>query len=197
MRKSQMAPDFTKLVDEILELPQSAVQKVGELWKDLESQLEILETAVRTDKPRHDRLLAITVRLRGSASKFIRSLACCKGGGPLRDDWVRFAERDLAELKDELLALKEFLVEEVEFIKFALAKVQLLFSGKCDPERLFRELHAAGAVSERTWVLLMSYQGSWKKAVENSQVADELQQISRRLFDLQEVRVESHGAPQL
>lgn len=195
MRKNGPAPDFSKLVDEILELHPGAVQRAGELWKNLEGQLEILETAVRTDKPRHGRLLAITVRLRGSASKFTRSLACCKGGGPLRDDWVRFAERDLAEMKDELLALKEFLVEEAEFLKFALAKVQLLFSGKCDPERLFRELHEAGAVSERTWVLLMSYQGSWKKAVENSQVADELQQISRRLFDLQEVRVEAHGAP--
>jgi len=196
LSKNAPAPDFTGLVDEILELPQSDVQKAGELWKKLDGQLEALETAVRTDKPCNNRLLAVTTRLRSSASKFMRSLACCKGGGPLRNDWVRFAERDLAELKDELLALKEFLVEEAEFIEFALARARLLFSGKCDPERLFRELHEAGAVSERTWTLLMSYPGSWKKAVERSQVADELQQISRLLFDLQEVRIGSHGTPQ-
>jgi hypothetical protein len=100
-------------------------------------------------------------------------------------------------MKDELLALKEFLVVEAEFIRFSLDRTQLLLAGRCDPEKLFRELHEAGAVSERTWVLLMSYPGSWKKAVEKPGVAEQLQQISRRLFDLQEVRIEAHGAARL
>ncbi|MEW6221902.1 MAG: hypothetical protein AB1476_01075 [Candidatus Hadarchaeota archaeon] len=179
--------------EKILGLPQSDVRKAGELWKKLDGQLELIEAALRADGPRHARLMSVATSLRLSASKLARSISCSRGGGRLRSDWERLAACDLTELKDELLALKEFLSEEAEFIRFALARAQLLLSDACDPEALFRELHAAGAISERTWALLMAYPDSWRKTVKSREVSAQLRQISRWFLDLQEVRAGQNG----
>lgn len=175
-------------VDDILGLSPKGVDSAGKLWPRLDIMLDELLDAVKFDVVHHRRLTELAASLRAAASQFIRSLLNLEQGGSLRGDWARFAEHDFVKLKDELLALREFLVSEVSFLKFACLRAGLRRRGVPDPERLFEELHREGAISERTWVLLMSQPGEWRRALRDREFLKELMRISSWLLDLQEVR---------
>jgi hypothetical protein len=152
--------------------------------------LDWLLCTTKFDAARHGRLAELGVSLKAAAAKFLQSLLNARHGGPLRGDWVRFAERDFIKLKDEVLALREFLVEEADFLKFACLRARLRNLSKLNPEKLFEELYEERAISERTWVLLMAQPNSWRKALKDREVSGELARISGWLLDLQEVRRE-------
>jgi hypothetical protein len=106
----------------------------------------------------------------------------------MRGDWMRLAQRDFAALKEDLLALREHIVVEADFIKFICLREQIGELGGTKPAKLFEELHQASAISERTWMLLMSQPGSWRDSLKEKEVARQLSQISSWLLDLQEAR---------
>ncbi len=180
-------------VDSILGLSPKTLWTTGELWRELDRLLEWLLAAVELDTTRHARMAGLVTPLKTVASELAQSLLNAKQSGSLRGDWVRFAERDLIKLKDELLALREFMIEETDFLKFACLRAQLRELGGINPEKLFEELHEVGAISERTWVLLMAQPNSWRKAVKNRELSEQLARISGWLLDLQEARRERVG----
>ncbi|MDI6643331.1 MAG: hypothetical protein QMD95_04725 [Candidatus Hodarchaeaceae archaeon] len=175
-------------VDRILELPPNDPGSAGGLWRKLDPMLEDMLEAAKLDGGHHKRMLKLMTPLRSAASELAQSLLNSKRGGPLRGDWVRFAERDLVKLKDELLALREFMVEETDFLRFACLRARLRELGGANPEKLFEELHEAGAISERTWVLLMAQPNSWRKALKDQELSRQLTRIAGWLLDLQEAR---------
>lgn len=177
-------------VDRLLELSPREVSSAGELWSKLDNILDGLLGAAKFDAARHGRLAALVASLKAAAAQFLQSLLNVRRGGPLRDDWTRFAERDFIKFKDEVLALREFLVGEADFLKFACLRARLRDLGRIDPEKLFEELHEERAISERTWVLLMAQPNAWQKALKNREVSGELARISSWLLDLQEARRE-------
>ena len=177
-------------VDRLLELSPREVSSAGELWSKLDNILDGLLCAAKFDAARHGRLAALVASLKAVAAQFLQSLLNVRRGGPLRDDWTRFAERDFIKFKDEVLALREFLVGEADFLKFACLRARLRDLGRIDPEKLFEELHEERAISERTWVLLMAQPNAWQKALKNREVSGELARISSWLLDLQEARRE-------
>lgn len=177
-------------VDRLLELSPREVSSAGELWSKLDNILDGLLGAAKFDAARHGRLAELVASLKAAAAQFLQSLLNMKRGGPLRDDWTRFAERDFIKFKDEVLALREFLVGEADFLKFACLRARLRDLGRIDPEKLFEELHEERAISERTWVLLMAQPNAWQKALKNREVSGELARISSWLLDLQEARRE-------
>ena len=177
-----------KAVDDLLELSPQKVSSVGESWPKLEEMLGGLLEAAEFDAARHGRLAELMNPLVGEATKLIQSLLNMSRGGPLRGDWARFVERDLPRLKDELLGLREFLVAEAEFLKFACLRAKLKHPDITNPEKIFEELHRAGAISERTWVLLMAQPNTWRKALKDREISQELSRISSWLIDLQEAR---------
>jgi hypothetical protein len=174
-----------KLIDAFLKLPGDGFKAAEKLWTELTKSIQELEVAVKGDPERSNLLRKTVVRLKASASKLARSASVISG--PLREDWKRFAENDLEALKDELLALQEFISAEREFLGRALRRVALWELGLADPERLFKELHQAGAISERTWVLIMTHPKSLRE-VKDREVSDRLRKIAQLLFELQEVR---------
>lgn len=177
-------------VDGLLELSPQGVNSAGGLWPKLEGMLDGLLGAAKFDAARHGRLAELAASLKAAAAEFLQSLLNARHGGPLRGDWARFAERDFIKLKDEVLALREFLVEEADFLKFACLRARLRNLSRVDPEKLFEELHEGQAISERTWVLLMAQPNSWRKALKDREVSEELARISGWLIDLQEARRE-------
>jgi hypothetical protein len=174
-----------KLIDAFLRLPSDGFKTAEKLWAELAGPIQELGVAVKGDPQRSDRLRKAVTRLKTSASKLARSASALSG--PLREDWKRFAENDLEALKDELLAFQEFILAEREFLSRALRRVALWELGLADPERLFKELHQAGAISERTWVLIMTHPKSLQE-VKNGEVSDRLRKIAQLLFELQDVR---------
>ncbi|MCK4405166.1 MAG: hypothetical protein KAV43_01490 [Hadesarchaea archaeon] len=177
-------------IDRLLELSPREVSSGGELWTKLDNMLDGLLGAAKFDAARHGRLAELVASLKAAAARFHQSLLNARRGGPLRDDWARFVERDFIKLKDEVLALKEFLVGETDFLKFACLRARLRDLGRINPEKLFEELHEEQAISERTWVLLMAQPNTWQKALKDREVSGELARISGWLLDLQEARRE-------
>ena len=177
-------------VDRLLEVSPREVSSASELWPKLDNMFDGLLSAAKIDAARHGRLAELVASLKAAAAQFLQSLLNARRGGPLRDDWARFAERDFIKLKDEVLALREFLVEEVDFLKFACLRARLRNLGRVDPEKLFEELHEERAISERTWVLLMAQPNAWRKALKDREVSGELARMSSWLLDLQEARRE-------
>ena len=175
-------------VDRLLELPPQEVSSAGEIWQKLNYMLDGALRAAKFDAAHHGRLAELVTSLKAAAAKFLQSLLNARRGGPLRGDWVRFAERDLLELKDEVLALREFLVGEADFLKFACLRARLRDLGRGNPEKLFKELHEGQAISERIWVLLMTQPKTWQKALKDREVSEELARISGWFLDLQEAR---------
>ena len=176
-------------VDGILELPQNP-SDASSLWQKLDPMLDEMLVAAKVDPARHWRLSEVLSPLRAAASELARSLSNAKRGGSMRGDWMRFAERDLIRLKDEMLALREFMLGEADFLRLACLRTQLEGLGRINPEKLFEELHEAGAISERTWALLMAQPNSWQKALKDRELSKQLARISEWLFDLQEARRE-------
>jgi len=174
-------------VDGILEVPQDP-SRANSLWRKLDKMLEQMLFAAKIDAARHQRLSEVLSPIRTAASKLTQSLANAKRGGHMRSDWMRFAERDLIRLKDEISALREFMIKEADFLRFVCLQAQLEGLGRINIEKLFEELHEAGAISERTWALLMTRQNSWQKALKDRELSKQLARISGWLFDLQEAR---------
>ena len=175
------------VVDRFLELPPQEVSSAGGLWPNLNNVLDWVLGATKFDVPRHGRLAELVASLKAAATKFIQSLLNARRGDSLRDDWTRFAERDFIKLKDEILVLREFLVGKADFLKFACLRARLK-DLRVDPEKLFKELHEGRAISERTWVLLMTQPNAWRKALKDREISEELARISGWFLDLQEAR---------
>jgi len=135
------------VVDRFLELPPQEVSSAGGLWPKLDNMLDWALHATKFDTPRHGRLAKLVASLKAAAAKFLQSLLNARRGGSLRDDWTRFAERDFIKLKDEILGLREFLVDEKDFLKFACLRARLRDLSRGDPEKLFNELHEGRAIS--------------------------------------------------
>ena len=176
------------MVDHFLELSPQEVSSAGGIWPKLDNMLDGALDAAKFDAARHGRLAELVASLKAAAAKFHQSLLNARRSDPLRDDWTRFAERDFIKLKDEVLALREFLVNETDFLKFACLRARLRDLSRGDPEKLFKELHEGRAISERTWVLLMAQPNAWRKALKDREISKELARISGWFLDLQEAR---------
>ena len=176
------------VVDRFLELPPQEVSSAGGLWPKLDNMLDWALGATKFDAPHHGRLAELVASLKAAATNFLQSLLNARRGGSLHDDWTRFAERDFIKLKDEVLALREFLVDEKDFLKFACLRARLRDLSRGDPEKLFKELYEERAISERTWVLLMTQPNTWRKALKDRKISEELARISGWFLDLQETR---------
>jgi len=175
-------------LDGILTLTPTSLRSISSRLRTLDQKLERLLVAARIDEARRRALFGVVTSIRASSAELARSLGNAKRGGRMRDDWTRLAQRDFAVLKEELLALREQIVVEADFIRFACLREHIGEIGGTNPTRLFEELHEAGAISERTWLLLMARPDSWHEALKDKEVSKQLSQISTWLLDLQEAR---------
>ncbi len=193
MKQRAMFEAALGLINHILELPPNNPSSAHKPWQNLDPMLGEILSATKIDAVRHVCMTKLIVSLKAAASELIQSLLNSKQGGSLRGDWVRFTERDFIKLKDELLALREFFVGEADFLRFVCLRTQLKKLGEIDPEKLFKELREAGAISERTLVLLMAQPSSWRKLLKDREFSEQLVRIAGWLLDLQETRMGQIG----
>jgi hypothetical protein len=172
------------MIDDFLKLPNDRLKAGGELWSKLREVIEELRIVVKEDSTRSTRFEEIETRLQTSASKLAKSMSVLNG--PLAEDWKRLARNDLETLKDELVALQEFIVSEREFLKHAFRRVALRKAEEVDPKRLFEELHEARAISERTWALVVSHPAPLR--ANKSEISQRLRNLAWLLLELQGVR---------
>lgn len=174
-----------ELMEDFLKLPAERFKDAEKVWCELSEFIPELETATKEEPPLSKKLGELTNALKHSASKLTRSVSASKGS--LADDWKSFAERDLESMKDEVMALQEFILEERDRLKKGLRRATLWKNGCIDPERLFKELHEMGAISERTWVLIMTHPASLRE-VKDREASERLRRIAKLHLELQEVR---------
>ncbi|MGQ9787731.1 MAG: hypothetical protein ACUVQM_00210 [Candidatus Hadarchaeaceae archaeon] len=175
-------------LDRILELNPNDLGKAARLLRRLDSNLERLLEAARIVDKHQSKLCKVVNLVRSSLARFFCSLANARDSGELRDDWIRFARNDFLQLKEDLMALREFLVENSDFIRLVCLRDHIDELAGTEPERLFEELHEAGVVSERTWVLLMSYPGCWRELLRKEEILKQISRLSAWLLELHEVR---------
>jgi hypothetical protein len=180
-------------VDRILELDQDSPEKAAKRLRRLDQKLEWLLEASRVDESRWRKLNKAVASVRSAAAEMFQSLGSARRDVQLRQDWLRFARRDFMALKEELLALREQLVGDADFFRLACLRDQIGKLAGTRPERLFQELHEAGFLSERTWVLLMSYPGSGEEWLRDGEVSKQISRISSWLLELQEARKGRRG----
>ncbi|MGC8817400.1 MAG: hypothetical protein ACP5PX_06335, partial [Candidatus Hadarchaeum sp.] len=112
-------------LDRILELSPDDFAKAARLMRKLDSDLERLLEAARIDEGHRKGLFKTVALVRSSAAKLFQSLGNAKGGGQFREDWRRFARNDFLELKEDLMALRELLVENADFFRIACLRERI------------------------------------------------------------------------
>ncbi|MEM3421482.1 MAG: hypothetical protein QW835_01665 [Candidatus Hadarchaeum sp.] len=187
VRKLRVESILTAL-DEIVELNPGDLGKGSRLLRSLDWYLEQLLEAARIDEERRKGLFRMVTLVRSSSAKLFQSLGNAKQSGQLRGDWLRFAQHDFLKLKEDLIALREHLVENVDFFRLACLRDQIGELASTRPEKLFEELHEAGVISERTWVLLMSCPVSWREMLGDGEISKQISKLSAWLLELQEIR---------
>jgi len=183
--------DLLSAIDRFLELSPSNLNSAHARAVAVSNAADTFLNTHELDAQRHERLGELAASLNATVARLSQSMVNLKQKGALRADWTRFAQRDLIKLKDEVLALREFSVENAEQLKSARQRVRWKLCD-IDLRKLLEELHDEGAIGERTWVLFMSYLSrdgnSWRKALKDRAIAERLVRVSGWLSDLQEIR---------
>lgn len=185
MARKAVPENLIKTIDRLLELPlagvdsaKSYVERVNSAGREL---LEVLEPRLREE------LAELVAKFEVGAAKLLQSLANLSFADT-RLDWKRLSERDLLGLKDDALAMREFLTTHAEVIKHAwerAARVEISF------EELIGRLHSERAVSEQTWALLVRYaqaKGARSRELKDLSIVERLVKISCLLSGLREAR---------
>lgn len=110
----------------------------------------------------------------------------------LRGDWARFAQRDLIRLKDEILALQEFLVANADLFK---RSSRTIAKPNINLEKLIKLLQDENAISERTFVMVTAHFAQNGRAkLKDPKIIEQVSRISTYLSELHEMRRVSSDA---
>lgn len=127
-----------------------------------------------------------------SASQLMQSMVNLRKDRRLHGDWARFAKLDIIRLKDELLALREFLIVNLNSFKPISRSIGM---NSVDLEILLEVLQKERAISERTFVMLTVHlaQNAQSKP-EDPKIIEQISRISAHLSELHEIREASNDA---
>jgi hypothetical protein len=148
--------------------------------------------AIEPNVDQSDRLNQLHAAVDQSASQLTQSMVNLRKDRRLRGDWVRFAKLDIIRLKDELLALREFLILNLDSFKPISPSIGV---HSIDLERLLEVLHKERAISERTFVMLTIHLAQNDRSKpKNPKTIERISRISANLSDLHEIREASGNA---
>lgn len=142
--------------------------------------------AIESNVDQSDRLNQLHAAVDQATSQLMQSLVNLRKDRRLRGDWVRFAKRDIIRLKDELLALREFLVVNLNSFKPISPSIGV-YSGNL--ERLLEILQKERAISERTFVMLTAHLAqNGRSRPKDQKIIEQTSRISAHLSELHEIR---------
>lgn len=136
-----------------------------------------------------DRLFASVDR---ASKQLAQSVLNLREDRRLRGDWARFARRDLIRLKDEILALQEFLAANASSFRLSSRAGT---KSNIDLEKLLKLLHDENAISGRTFVMLTTHLAqNGRSKLKNPKIIKQISRISTYLSELHEIRRVSSDA---
>lgn len=180
-----------KTIERFLVLPNSAISGMKELGEKICQGAKELQSTTRLDPKTHERLKQLTSKLENISTRLTRSILNSKQGA-FQQDWIRFAQAESIKLKDEVLALYEFLTLNAEAIERSLREEENIPLVKL-PEVLREEQ----AIHEITYAKLTKHLSEFSRKALRKQEQDaseHLIRISRWLLSLREIRKVGMGA---
>ncbi|MEM2192754.1 MAG: hypothetical protein QXG38_03980 [Candidatus Hadarchaeales archaeon] len=181
---AKLIDELIALLDAFIELPEEEVARARDYWKKLSP---LFADICRISDG--DRKLAPLLKLRpimeSAAAKLLKSISA--SAGPFGREWRLFAKSDLEELKDHLIAVREIIIKNHEHLSRLVARTFLREKVRVDPESLINELHSVGAISERTWLLLMA-RGISPRDLTDPEISQSIERIAQLFLELEEVR---------
>ncbi|MDI6820419.1 MAG: hypothetical protein QMC89_05915 [Candidatus Hodarchaeaceae archaeon] len=177
MREESTFDGLLSTIDRFLGIPQSNLNSAHAGAVATSNAANTFLNTHELDARDREHLSELAASLNAAVARLSQSVVNLKQDGALQADWARFAQRDLIRLKDEVLALREFLVENAKRLRLARWRIGWKLSD-VDLRKLLEELRDEGAIGERTWVLFMSYLSragnSWRRALKDRTTAERL-----------------------
>lgn len=192
MYHKQKLQGLIKEIDWIVKLSPSSFSASCKSSANVCKAIREFRDAIEPNVNQSDRLNQLHAAVDQAACQLTQSLVNLRKDRRLSGDWARFAKRDLTRLKDELLALREFLLVNVNSFKPNSLSIEL---HSVDLERLLEVLQKERAISERTFVMLtvhLAQNGRYKP--KDPKIIEQISRISAHLSELHEIREASDNA---
>ena len=174
-----------KIIDRFLDLSNSDISRVRELGEKICQGARELQDAVKLDLRAHERFKQLISKLENTSARLSRSIINSKRG-MFQQDWVRFARAESIKLKDEVLALREFLTFNMETIERLLKETQ-----EVPITRLLEILREEHAIHEITYAKLVERLNKFSRRTlrkQEREASEHLTRISCWLSSLREIR---------
>jgi hypothetical protein len=192
MYHKQKLQSLIKEIDLIVELSPSSFSASCKGSAKVCKAIREFREAIEPNVNQSDGLNKIYAAVDQSVSQLKQSLVNLRKDRRLRGDWARFAKRDIIRLKDELLALREFLVVNSNSFKPSSLSSERL---GIDLERLLEVLQKERAISERTFVMLTVHLAqNGRSRPKDQKIIEQISRISAHLSELHEIREASNNA---
>ncbi|KXA94075.1 hypothetical protein AKJ65_05475 [candidate division MSBL1 archaeon SCGC-AAA259E19] len=176
-------------IGEFLDLKTENVEKGDELGKEISKIADEIQELI-VEEEFKKKFHKITSRLKNYSTRLSRDVLNSEKG-PLNRDWEQFARQDLSRLKDEVLALKEFLIEHEAILR----KRQNERRYGLDFNELARRIKKEDSIDEIT----RSQFARASNELETEKIGefkDTLLRISKWLFALKELKTEVENVGQ-
>jgi len=175
-----------KEIDGLVKLSSSNFSAAGKRGEAVCKAIKEFKDAIEPDARQHDSLNQLFAAVDRAAGQLTQSVLNLQKDRRLRGDWARFARRDLIRLKDEVLALREFLVANANSFK---PSSRVSARPSVDLERLLKVLHEDNAISERTFVMLTAHLAqNGRSKPKDPAIIEQISRISAYLSELHEIR---------
>jgi hypothetical protein len=174
-----------KNIDCFLDLPNSSVSKANELGEKICKGAKELQNTVRLGPRVQKKLEQLTSKLENISTRLSRSILN-SNQGTFKRDWVRFARAESIKLKDEVLALREFLTLNADAIGRSLKEIQCI-----SLEELPEILREEQAIHEITYAKLTKRLSAFSRRElrkQEREAGEHLTRISGWLSSLREIR---------
>jgi hypothetical protein len=186
MHHKQKLQGLIKEIDLLVKLSPSSFSASCKGSAKVCKGLREFRDAIEPNVNQSDRLNQLHAVVDQAASQLTQSLVNLRKDRRLRGDWARFAKRDIIRLKDELLALREFLVVNLNSFKPSSLSSERL---SIDLERLLEVLQKERAISEGTFVMLTVHLAqNGRSKPKDQKIIEQISRISAHLSELHEIR---------
>lgn len=177
--------ELFKNIDCFLDLSNSSISKTNELGEKIGESAKELQNTVRLDPIAQKKLELLTSKLESISARLSRSILNSTQG-TFQRDWIRFARAESIKLKDEVLALREFLTLNAEAIERSLRERQGISLDKL-PE-ILREERAIHEITYAKLTKRLSEFSQRELRKREREASEQLTRISSWLSSLREIR---------
>lgn len=178
-------------LEEVLELDPQNIERGNELGKEIDEILPEIEKLILKDE-RKKKYIKIVARLKNRSSKLSRDLINSNKVS-LSSDWKQFARQEFSKLRDEALALQEFLTNHESILRKRLNEERYGIDLRDLARRIEKE-NRLDKVTRSKFSSLIKKMDSEEIQRKSDELKDRLNRISKWLLALTEIKTEAKNA---